>query len=129
MSQKRQRTADGGLEVSPLISAGMLKEDLPTTEKAAATVAESLAAVEAVLDGKDDRLIVVVGPCSLHSPEAALDYANKLSALKRQHSQASPSRLPPKHAHRPSRACARRTWSWSCAPTSRSRARPSAGRG
>ena len=83
---KRARTADG-LEVSPLISAGMLKEDQPMTDVATATVGEGLAAIEAVLDGKDDRLIVIVGPCSLHSPEAALDYAGKLSALKRQHSQ------------------------------------------
>ena len=37
-----------------------------------------------VLDGSDDRLLVVVGPCSVHDPEAALDYAGRLAELARE---------------------------------------------
>ena len=37
--------------------------------------------IHAVLDGEDDRLLVVVGPCSVHDPVATLDYADRLAAL------------------------------------------------
>lgn len=45
------------------------------------TVASGRQAVKAVLDGRDSRLLVVVGPCSIHDPEAALEYAQRLLAL------------------------------------------------
>ena len=58
-----------------------LKQRVPLTPRAAATVLEGRRALEAVLDGRDPRLLVVVGPCSVHDPVAALDYARRLRAL------------------------------------------------
>lgn len=58
---------------------------LPVTEKTAATVTEARQAVSAILSGKDDRIAVVVGPCSIHDPDAAREYAEKLVKVKQQH--------------------------------------------
>jgi 3-deoxy-7-phosphoheptulonate synthase len=55
-----------------------LEEELPATETAVETVYQTRAAVTRILEGKDHRLVVVVGPCSIHNPEAALDYAKLL---------------------------------------------------
>jgi len=54
---------------------------LPISEAAANTVAQGRAALDAILDRKDPRLFVVVGPCSIHDPVAGLDYARRLKAL------------------------------------------------
>ncbi len=54
---------------------------VPLTEKAADAVVMGRAAIEAILDGRDQRLFVVVGPCSIHDPVAGLDYARRLRAL------------------------------------------------
>jgi 3-deoxy-7-phosphoheptulonate synthase len=54
---------------------------LPLTERAARSVLEGRAALEAILDGRDSRLFVVVGPCSIHDPVASLDYARRLRQL------------------------------------------------
>jgi 3-deoxy-7-phosphoheptulonate synthase len=58
-----------------------LKQRIPLTEAAAATVVRGRRDVEAILDGRDPRLLVVVGPCSLHDTAAGLDYARRLRAL------------------------------------------------
>ncbi len=58
-----------------------LKQRIPATERAAATVAAGRRVVEAILEGRDPRLLVVVGPCSIHDTEAGLDYARRLRAL------------------------------------------------
>ena len=55
----------------PLLSPAALLEELPLPVQAAATVARTRAETRAVLDGADDRLLVVVGPCSVHDPVAA----------------------------------------------------------
>ena len=54
---------------------------LPITEQAAQTVLAGRRAIEAILDGRDPRLLAVVGPCSIHDPVAGLDYARRLKAL------------------------------------------------
>jgi 3-deoxy-7-phosphoheptulonate synthase len=54
---------------------------VPLTEAAAQTVVQGRQALEAILDGRDRRLFVVVGPCSIHDPVAGLDYARRLRAL------------------------------------------------
>lgn len=54
---------------------------VPVSEKAAETVTRCRSDVRDILQGRDDRLVVVVGPCSIHDPEAALEYADKLAAL------------------------------------------------
>ena len=58
-----------------------LKQRVPVSEGAAATVVRGRRDVEAILDGRDPRLLVVVGPCSVHDTAAGLDYARRLRAL------------------------------------------------
>jgi 3-deoxy-7-phosphoheptulonate synthase len=69
----------------PLLSPAALLDELPLTDRAAGTVERTRAEVRAVLDGTDDRLLVVAGPCSVHDPVAALDYAVLLTALRDRH--------------------------------------------
>jgi 3-deoxy-7-phosphoheptulonate synthase len=56
--------------------------ELPCDDLASETVAQSRAALHAILQGQDDRLAVVVGPCSIHDPAAALEYAHRLRPLR-----------------------------------------------
>jgi 3-deoxy-7-phosphoheptulonate synthase len=65
--------------ISPLLSPALLRHELPIDETVAETVTRARAEVVDILDGRDDRLIVVVGPCSIHDPDAALDYAYRLA--------------------------------------------------
>jgi 3-deoxy-7-phosphoheptulonate synthase len=62
----------------PLIPPAILMEELPLGEQSSRTVAEGRQQVAAVLRGEDDRLVVVVGPCSIHDTAAALEYARRL---------------------------------------------------
>lgn len=62
----------------PLIPPQILQEDIPLTLLAAHTILMGRRACEDILRGSDDRLLVVVGPCSVHNVKAALDYAKKL---------------------------------------------------
>jgi len=64
-----------------------VKDRLPLTEKARETVLHGRRVVEDILDGKDHRLLVVVGPCSIHDIDAAKDYARRLKALHDEVSQ------------------------------------------
>ncbi len=54
---------------------------VPVSEAAATTVTRCRSDVRDILQGRDDRLVVIVGPCSIHDPDAALEYAEKLAAL------------------------------------------------
>ncbi len=65
----------------PLVPPAILLEELPLTEESAATVARGREDIVRVLTGADDRLLVIVGPCSIHDPRAGLDYARSLAAL------------------------------------------------
>jgi len=56
--------------------------EFPRTAPAADTVASSRAGVHGILHGHDDRLIVVIGPCSVHDPRAALEYARRLKSVR-----------------------------------------------
>jgi 3-deoxy-7-phosphoheptulonate synthase len=60
---------------------GSLMEELPLSEKAANTITEARRQIYDVLEGKDDRLVVIIGPCSIHDTEAALEYADRLKLL------------------------------------------------
>jgi 3-deoxy-7-phosphoheptulonate synthase len=64
-----------------LVSPDQLKQKLPISEAAARTVMEGRQVIKDILDHKDKRLVIVVGPCSIHDPEAALEYGRKLKAL------------------------------------------------
>ncbi|RMI29647.1 3-deoxy-7-phosphoheptulonate synthase [Nocardia stercoris] len=68
------------LSISPLLSPADVRRAHPITDAHADTVRAGRAATVQVLDGADDRLMVIVGPCSVHDPEAALDYARRLAA-------------------------------------------------
>src|SRR5215467_5897291 len=68
--------------IRPLIPPAILMEDLPLSETASTTVADARAAVTKVLRGQDDRLVVIVGPCSIHDVAAAREYAQKLLAIR-----------------------------------------------
>jgi len=68
----------------PLIPPQILQEDLPLTLRAAQTVLEGRRSVENILHSNDDRLLVVVGPCSVHNVESAMEYATKLRAYAEQ---------------------------------------------
>ena len=67
-----------------LITPRQLKAEVPISDKAAATVAAGRQAIQDILDRKDHRLMVVVGPCSIHDVNAAMEYAHKLKALSEQ---------------------------------------------
>lgn len=62
----------------PLIPPAILMEELPVTERASTTVAEARRQIAEIIAGRDDRLLVVTGPCSIHDPAAALEYAARL---------------------------------------------------
>jgi 3-deoxy-7-phosphoheptulonate synthase len=66
--------------VRPLITPVLLQEQLPASEAVLATVERSRAAICDVLHGRDDRLIVVVGPCSIHDHGQAMEYAHWLKS-------------------------------------------------
>ena len=67
-------------EIKELTPPDQVLRELPITQQAAATTWEARRAIHAVLHGADDRLLVVIGPCSIHDPAAALDYARGLWA-------------------------------------------------
>ena len=62
----------------PLIAPAVLEDELPLSDAGAALVTRTRQEVSAILAGEDQRLLVVVGPCSIHDPEAALEYALRL---------------------------------------------------
>ncbi|HET6440703.1 MAG TPA: 3-deoxy-7-phosphoheptulonate synthase [Anaeromyxobacter sp.] len=69
------------LAVELMPSPDEIKVRVPLTERAVKTVVNGRRALEAILDGRDRRLFVVVGPCSIHDPVAGLDYARRLREL------------------------------------------------
>ena len=77
-----RRTRDLRVEsIRPLVPPAILLEDLPLSEPGARSVSDWRAEVGRVLDHEDDRLLVVVGPCSIHDPAAAIEYAMRLRIL------------------------------------------------
>lgn len=70
---------------TPVVSPEAVETVLPITEASAFTTRESRQQVEDILLGKDDRLIVVTGPCSMHDPEAALEYAKFVKEMREQY--------------------------------------------
>ena len=69
-------------EIKPLPPPGDVLSDLPARAAAIRTVARARAALHDILHGRDDRLAVVIGPCSIHDPEAAMDYAARLAGQR-----------------------------------------------
>jgi 3-deoxy-7-phosphoheptulonate synthase len=75
-------------ELKTLIPPAVLIEEFPVSDHASELISRTRSEIEEILSGKDDRLIVVVGPCSIHDPDAALEYADRLLKLKEQHTDA-----------------------------------------
>jgi 3-deoxy-7-phosphoheptulonate synthase len=65
----------------PLIAPAVLEDELPLSDAGAECVTGARRAIAAILTGADDRLLVVVGPCSIHDPAAALEYARRLREI------------------------------------------------
>jgi 3-deoxy-7-phosphoheptulonate synthase len=70
--------------LTPIIAPADLKQVFPLSDKAAESVTNNRQQVVDILNQKDPRLMVVVGPCSIHDPRAALDYASRLANLSRE---------------------------------------------
>jgi 3-deoxy-7-phosphoheptulonate synthase len=71
----------------PLLPPATLLQELRPTEHATEVVASARKDVSAILSGKDDRLLVIVGPCSVHDPKAAMQYAELLLKEAKKHSK------------------------------------------
>lgn len=70
--------------IKELISPAQLIDKVPLSDTASTTVVEARDSIKSIIHGDDDRLAVVVGPCSIHDPDAALDYAKLLQAKRQE---------------------------------------------
>lgn len=68
-------------QYDPLIQPALIKHEIPLSPESQETIKNARLAAAEILAGRDDRLLVIVGPCSIHSPELALDYAKRLKEL------------------------------------------------
>jgi 3-deoxy-7-phosphoheptulonate synthase len=71
-------------EVKRLVTPAQVKAHLPASESLLDGIREARATARRILRGEDPRLMVVVGPCSIHDPESAMDYARRLAALAKE---------------------------------------------
>ena len=71
-------------EFIPLVTPAELKTELPLSEAAYNTVLHGRTTIQNILDGKDKRLFIVIGPCSIHDVAAAHDYADRLVTLAKE---------------------------------------------
>jgi 3-deoxy-7-phosphoheptulonate synthase len=69
-------------EIKELSPPGHILREFPATELAAETTYQARQGVHRILHGADDRLVVVIGPCSIHDYDAAMEYARKLAAMR-----------------------------------------------
>ncbi|KQW71592.1 phospho-2-dehydro-3-deoxyheptonate aldolase [Phenylobacterium sp. Root77] len=70
------------IDIKPLASPAQVMGDLPASDDIGALVSGSRHKIHQILHGSDDRLVVVIGPCSIHDPAAAMDYARRLAAQR-----------------------------------------------
>lgn len=70
------------LEITEVITPAQLHTEFPSDEAISATVTQARQEIHNILAGEDDRLLVVVGPCSIHDTKAALDYAERLKQVR-----------------------------------------------
>ena len=73
--------------ITPIIAPTDLRQVFPFSAESGACVSSSRAAINKILRGEDKRLMVVVGPCSIHDPKGALEYAEKLANLSKEVSE------------------------------------------
>ena len=73
-----QQTLDVNIqEVGSLISPSSLRDEIPNSTIATKTVLDGREAIQNTLTSKDDRLLIIAGPCSIHNTDEALDYSQK----------------------------------------------------
>ncbi len=83
---KEYRTDDLRIaEIKELVPPAELLKEFPITEAAAKTVFDARQAIHRVLHGADDRLVVIIGPCSIHDVDAAREYAARLMEARERH--------------------------------------------
>jgi 3-deoxy-7-phosphoheptulonate synthase len=70
------------VDTTVLQSPDEITHELPLSERGAEVVVQARSEIEAIVHGKDSRKLVIVGPCSIHDPESAIEYAHRLSALR-----------------------------------------------
>ena len=70
------------VETRPLLSPAFIHSDLPITETASVLVTETRDRIRNILRSEDRRLLVIVGPCSIHDVDAAYAYGEKLAVLR-----------------------------------------------
>jgi len=75
------------IEIQELSTPEDVRKELPITDLSAKTILNSRKVIEDILDEKDDRIFVVIGPCSIHDPIAAMDYAKKLKKISQEVSE------------------------------------------
>lgn len=73
--------------IRPLMAPEILLEDLPVGARQNETIYTGRREIERVLAGEDDRLVVIVGPCSIHDPEAGLEYARRLAPVRERYAR------------------------------------------
>jgi 3-deoxy-7-phosphoheptulonate synthase len=73
------------VETRPLVAPAVLHAEIPLTDTPATTVVEARERIKAILHGKDSRLLVIVGPCSVHDVAAAREYAEAISEVRERH--------------------------------------------
>ena len=74
------------VEITPLTKPADIIAEIPRTVAASETVTSNRHAIHKILEGEDDRLIVVIGPCSIHDPAAAREYAERLAEQRQRFS-------------------------------------------
>ena len=81
-----QPTADTRIQrLEPLSPPELVIGEAPTTSMISEVVSDARGAIHRILSGDDDRLLVVIGPCSIHDPAAAMDYARRLAEVRERH--------------------------------------------
>ena len=72
------KPTENTVQYDPLIQPALIRHEIKTSQNAQATITRARWDASRIIAGEDDRIIVVVGPCSIHSPEQALEYAKML---------------------------------------------------
>ena len=71
--------------IDQVITPSQLVKEFPLSDNAAKQLINNRREIEAIIEGKDKRLLVIIGPCSIHDTSAALDYARRLKPLQEQY--------------------------------------------
>ena len=78
LSSRKRVLINLNVQYDPLVQPALLRDEIRATPQSQATVAAARFSAARIIAGQDDRVLVIVGPCSIHSPQQALDYARLL---------------------------------------------------